>query len=176
MTSYYKANRYSASITGMSTIRTEIDQNRFWMYFMRRCVQFLKEKKQYKSVNHICVDFCRLSPYKKLSPDNIKAVMDNNTAYLVSEISMVNFAATMHVDILEVSGLAAKDYMEEQMFKYKVLLPTYIPTTECDPPNPENVIEWVRQKGVAPATRQGKVRMVYYNTKKKKPRGTEKQA
>jgi len=173
---YFKANRYSAAVTGSTSVRTEIDQNRYWMYFMRRCVQWLKLKKEYKSVNHIVVDFCRLSPYKKLSPENIKAVMDNNTMYLISEVSMVNFAVTMHVDILEVSGLAAKDYMEEQMFKYGILLPTYIPTTECDPPDPDNKIDWVRQKGVAPATRQGKVKLVYFNTKRKPNNGTKKSA
>jgi hypothetical protein len=139
-------------------VRTEIDQNRYWMYFVRRATEWLKKEKGYVNLRQMCEQAVilnkKVATYKAPSPNFFLLVMRNEVDALVSEASMLYFFDVLGVDILNTSAEAMKDYMEECMVKYKLLPEQHIPVRPLQ--LEANKIDWIFQNGSAPYSKKGK--------------------
>jgi hypothetical protein len=162
-TNYFE-NKWNArsNINQKKSIRTEIDQNRLFMYVVRHAVKYLKEVKGYKSVEAISRAGVNIPNYKVPSAAFFNMAMENRLDYLVSEIGIFRFFTMMQVPMIEIMGAAARDYAEECLIKYKFVLEGYSPITQCECPQPQ--LDWLVQRGSNPFIKQGKLHYSYYMT------------
>lgn len=143
------------------SIRTEIDQNKYWMYFVRRGIDWLKKEHGYKNLDQICAEAVRRRNtlgYTSPSSTFILKTMRNDADNLVSELSVLNFFTLMDAPCIEIGAEAMKDYMEEAIIKYGIAPAGYLPQRPIDIMG--NV--WLRQQGSTPFTKKGKLKYGYY--------------
>lgn len=162
-TNYFENKWHARSnINAKKTIRTEVDQNRLFMYVVRHAIKYLKEVKGYKSLEAIAQAGAHIPNYKTPSAAFFSMAMENRLDYLVSEIGLFRFFTMMQVPMIEIMGAAARDYAEECLIKYQFVLEGYTPITECEQPQPR--IDWLVQRGSNPFIKQGKLHYSYYMT------------
>ncbi len=162
-TNYFENKWHARSnINKKKSIRTEVDQNRLFMYVVRHAIKYLKEVKGYKSVEAISQAGMNIPNYKVPSAAFFYMAMENRLDYLISEIGVFRFFTMMQVPMIEIMGAAARDYAEECLIKYKFVLEGYTPITECEAPQPQ--LDWLVQRGANPFIKQGKLHYSYYMT------------
>lgn len=146
-----------------NSIRTEIDQNKYWMYFVRRGIDWLKKEKGYRNIDQICAESVRRRNtvgYTSPSSNFILKTMRNDADNLVSELSVLNFFTLMGAPCVEIGAEAMKDYIEEAIIKYNLVLENYQPRRPIEP----MWRVWIKQVGSTPFTKKGKVKYGYYNS------------
>lgn len=167
-------NIFKASVSPKarkSAVRTEMDQNRFWMYFTRRAVDWLKKEKGYKNVAEMTEKAPILNNmvrgYRAPAPNFFLKVMRNEVDALVSECTILFFFDILGVDMELVMSEASKDYMEECLMKYKLVPENYVPVRPLQ--IEEDRIHWMIQSGSNPYSKKGKKTYGYYTSPYRPP-------
>lgn len=156
---FYVAPRKEKAVS----MRTEMDQNKYWMYFVRRGIEWLKKEKGYRNIDQICASALALRDnlgYTAPSPSFIIKTMRGDANNLVSELSVMNFFNLMGVDCIQIGSEAMKDYMEDALLKYRLVINSYVPTRPVDPHNKL----WIRQMGSTPFSKRGVLKWGYYSS------------
>lgn len=107
--------------------KTEINQNLYWCYFMRHCLDWIKINTEFKTVTKMIEHLTGLDYYKPPTVQSVYAIANYNYNSPISEMNMLYFAAKFDVDMVGVSRLAMADYIEHQMIEYGIVPDGYTP-------------------------------------------------
>lgn len=143
--------------------KTEIDQNRFWMYYMRRAVEWLQNKYGIDTIAGAVNEANKNVNIVHFSPHFIRRVMRNDINNLLSERSIMVWSNDIGLDSVAVARKAAADYIAERLEVYKL---DFIGVEDKDfetyPPD-SGVIEWIVQKGFKPHSHKGELIWASYS-------------
>jgi len=143
--------------------KTEIDQNRFWMYFMRRAVEFLKEKYGVDKTAQAVDKANENLHIAHFTPHFIRRVMRNDINNLLSERDIINWASDVGLDSIAVARKAAGDYIAERLHVYNLDL-NGVEDTDYELFLPQkNEIQWIEQAGFKPHSHIGTVKYATYS-------------
>ena len=143
--------------------KTEIDQNRFWMYYMRRAVESLKQKYGIESIEGAVNEANKNLNIVHFTPHFIRRVMRNDINNLLSERSIMVWSNDIGLDSVAVARKAAADYIADRLEIYNLDL-FGVEDTDFETFFPDSgVVQWVVQKGFKPHTYKGELRYASYS-------------
>lgn len=142
--------------------KTEIDQNRFWMYYMRRAVEWLQNKYGIDTIAGAVNEANKGIRVIHFTPHFVRRCMRNDINNLLSERSIMAWSNDIGLDSIAVARKAAGDYIAERLDVYNLDLHG-VEDLDFEVFFPDsNVVQWVVQKGFKPHTYKGEVRYASY--------------
>lgn len=144
--------------------RTQFDFNRYAMYLLQHTMRYFKASHGIKNVNEL---YEKIVKHKKdvwIPKKSFIEILNNRAYYPVCEYRLIKGLKNIGVDLLEIAGAAAEDYMEECMYKFKLLEEGYEPRTYFTFPKREEgeVINLLVMRGDVHFSYKGKQKTIRF--------------